>query len=119
MDRQDLAATQLRNARIILQDLREHRDLFNLDVYRFVRETCLNDIRRWRKELRAPGPIILTQKEFDDLLEYSCSFPTGTTVGKCWKSHLQNGQWVHRSYQEHPTDDTKVLIVTRDILVKL
>lgn len=27
----------------------------------------------------------LTQKEFDDLPDYSCSVPTGTTIGKRWK----------------------------------
>ena len=29
--------------------------------------------------------IYLTQKEFDDLLEYSISQPTGVTIGKVWK----------------------------------
>ncbi len=29
--------------------------------------------------------IYLTQKEFDDLLEYSISQPTGVTLGKEWK----------------------------------
>lgn len=27
----------------------------------------------------------LTHREFDDLLEYSASLPTGTTIGKRWK----------------------------------
>jgi len=31
------------------------------------------------------GSISLTQKEFNDLLEYSTSVPTGTTLGKVWK----------------------------------
>ncbi len=31
--------------------------------------------------------VCLTQKEFDDLLEYSMSLPTGTTIGKQWKRH--------------------------------
>ena len=30
--------------------------------------------------------IYLTQKEFDDLLEYSISQPTGVILGKVWKS---------------------------------
>ncbi|KKK78695.1 hypothetical protein LCGC14_2840980 [marine sediment metagenome] len=30
----------------------------------------------------------LTTKEFEDLLEYSCSIPTGTTLGKKWKRHI-------------------------------
>ncbi len=29
--------------------------------------------------------VLMTQKAFDDLLEYSCSNPTGTTIGKQWK----------------------------------
>jgi len=31
---------------------------------------------------------LLTQKEFDDLLEYSTSIPTGTTIGKRWKRRI-------------------------------
>lgn len=33
-----------------------------------------------------PG-LRLTQREFDPLPEYSCSIPTGTTIGKRWKRH--------------------------------
>lgn len=29
--------------------------------------------------------VELTQAEFDELPEYSCSLPTGTTIGKEWK----------------------------------
>ena len=29
--------------------------------------------------------VLVTQKFFDDLPEYSCSEPTGTTIGKQWK----------------------------------
>lgn len=32
--------------------------------------------------------ISLTRKEFDRLPEYSCSFPTGITIGKRWKRNL-------------------------------
>lgn len=35
-----------------------------------------------------PNGIMLTRKEFDDLPEYSCSLPTGTTVGKQWKRRV-------------------------------
>ncbi len=31
--------------------------------------------------------VTITQKEFDSLPEYSCSIPTGTTIGKRWKRH--------------------------------
>lgn len=30
---------------------------------------------------------LVTQKEFDTLLEYSTSIPTGVTIGKTWKRH--------------------------------
>lgn len=29
--------------------------------------------------------VFLTKKQFDELDEYSCSIPTGTTIGKRWK----------------------------------
>ena len=29
--------------------------------------------------------VVLSATEFTDLREYSCSFPTGTTIGKRWK----------------------------------
>jgi hypothetical protein len=32
--------------------------------------------------------IYLTQKQLDELLEYSTSIPTGTTEGKQWKRHI-------------------------------
>lgn len=32
--------------------------------------------------------IELTQKEFDELPEYSCSLPTGTKIGKRWKKRV-------------------------------
>ena len=62
-------------------------------------------------------PIKLTEEEFNNLLEYSASYPTGTTIGKCWKAHLLTGEWVHREYAEHSTDDSKVLIIERSIII--
>jgi hypothetical protein len=29
--------------------------------------------------------VVLTKDEFDALPEYSCSTPTGTTIGRLWK----------------------------------
>ena len=29
--------------------------------------------------------VELTRREFDELPEYSCTLPTGTTIGKKWK----------------------------------
>lgn len=39
--------------------------------------------------------VVLTAREFKDLLEYSCSVPTGTTTGKMWKCHngIHDEQW--------------------------
>ena len=62
-------------------------------------------------------PIRLTEDEFRKLPEYSCSYPTGTTIGKCWKAHLGTGEWVHLEYAKHPTDDSKVLIISRNIII--
>lgn len=36
------------------------------------------------EEAKAPT-LKISQRDFDDLLEYSCSLPTGTTIGKRWK----------------------------------
>jgi len=33
----------------------------------------------------------VTREEFDELLEYSCSLPTGTTLGKRWKRDNNSG----------------------------
>lgn len=63
--------------------------------------------------------IKLTQVELDKLPEYSCSLPTGTTVGKRWKrnANAYGGgppedppYWWIGEYTEHPTDDTLVNI---------
>lgn len=49
--------------------------------------------------------IFLTQKEFDELLEYSTSVPTGTAVGKIWKRGVyvfkQNGKVYNAGYLPH------------------
>ena len=62
-------------------------------------------------------PIRLTEAEFDRLGNYSASYPTATTIGKCWKAKLLTGEWVHREYAEHPTDDSKVRIIERTIII--
>ncbi len=52
--------------------------------------------------------INLTQKEFDDLLEYSLTLPTGQRIGKRWKRdqnvHCTKGNepvWIMGEYTEH------------------
>ena len=34
---------------------------------------------------------LMSQAEFDELLEYSTSLPTGTTIGKRWKRKMKDG----------------------------
>ena len=59
------------------------------------------------------GVIICTQGYFDSLGEYSCSLPTGTTVGKHWKrnngAYIKDApdDWVICEYVDHP-DPKKV-----------
>ena len=42
----------------------------------------------------------VTQKEFDNLLEYSRSIPTGKTIGKQWKRRCVNDQWLLGEYYD-------------------
>lgn len=58
--------------------------------------------------------------DFAALLDYSCSLPSGTTVGKRWKrrrNYYDESQgWVMGEYVDHP-DPERVGIVWRDLLV--
>jgi hypothetical protein len=62
--------------------------------------------------------VQLTQREFDELLDYSASLPTGTTVGKRWKRrndyHDESKGWRLGEYVEHDNPDL-VGIRWRDI----
>lgn len=46
------------------------------------------------------GTVLLTPREFRDLLEYSTTLPTGTTPGKVWKRRVpwwakpEDAQWM-------------------------
>lgn len=67
-------------------------------------------------------PIIeLTQEQFDKLSEYSCSIPTGTTIGKRWKRGEPycgpRTHWYMGEYQQHPTNPNLVLIVWKEIKI--
>ena len=62
---------------------------------------------------------VITLEALEALLEYSCSLPTGTTIGKRWRRSTKFGQslaaarfteWMIGTYVEH-LDDTKVGIV--------
>lgn len=45
-------------------------------------KTCMDLVAAKRKE---PGVVEMTKGAFDDMLEYSTTLPTGTTLGKRWK----------------------------------
>jgi hypothetical protein len=63
---------------------------------------------------------LMTQKEFDELPEYSCSLPTATTVGKRWKHGSpyvgERTRWTMGEYVEH-ADPTMVGILWREVLI--
>ncbi len=48
--------------------------------------------------------VRLSQREFDNLSEYSCTIPTGKTIGKQWKRREPYGapperaQWIRGEY---------------------
>jgi hypothetical protein len=70
---------------------------------------------------------VMTQREFDGLLEYSCSVPTGQSIGKRWKvdrwfgSKLKNGpRWWMGEYSRDFKDGRGVEMVEmvfREILI--
>lgn len=66
--------------------------------------------------------IRLTRSDFDKLPNYSCTLPTGTTIGKQWKRAVQRfheeptDEWVLGEYIEHPDPGT-VGISWRRILI--
>lgn len=76
--------------------------------------------------------IVLTKKQFDELPEYSCSIPTGTTIGKQWKKNIyafdpyardpRTGnvieEWYLHEYKEH-IDPKLVAISTKKIVAIL
>ena len=43
---------------------------------------------------------VMTRREFDELMEYSTSLPSGTTIGKIWKCHARNDTWWLGEYCE-------------------
>jgi len=66
--------------------------------------------------------IMLTQAEFDALPEYSCTLPTGTTIGKRWKCGIPYGapkankKWSMGEYT--PCDEPGMVgLVWRKIIV--
>lgn len=61
-------------------------------------------------------PKVLVSRElFDKLMDYSCSIPTGTTVGKWWKSrvdyHDASKGWLLCCYDE--SDEEGMVLIRR------
>lgn len=63
----------------------------------------------------APSPILLDDTDavmarsaFDELPEYSCSIPTGVTIGKQWKARrpASDTGWFLGSYEDEPDQAT-------------
>lgn len=59
------------------------------------------------KALLTKDEALLPRAMFDALPEYSCSLPTGTRIGKCWKknqsaytsNYSEDGPWVMGCYE--------------------
>lgn len=66
------------------------------------------------------GLVVLTQKEFRELPEYSTSLPTGTTIGKKWKRQKDwqdaSKGWLMGEYIPNP-NPKKVGIHWREVVV--
>ena len=45
-----------------------------------------------------PPVAWVPESVFNRLLEYSSSLPTGTTIGKQWKTQMGDGSWWLREY---------------------
>lgn len=67
----------------------------------------------------APSEIEIGREELRELPEYSCSLPTGTTIGKRWGRQLHHGsrvptetrEWQLGEYMECPcTSEREVAI---------
>lgn len=63
-------------------------------------------------ECAALPSIELTQREFDALLEYSMSMPTGVAVGKTWKCNRHSGRHVYQGLD--PFGTPMLLNLSRD-----
>ncbi len=62
-------------------------------------------------KLGEPGQLtplhiaVMTQREFDELPEYSATLPTGTCIGKRWKRRARSGTWTMGEYCDEPDQD--------------
>lgn len=56
-------------------------------------------------------PLVLEQRDFYELYEYSWSLPTGTRIGKTWRRRVEGvPHWVIGRYGRIPGDDQHVAI---------
>lgn len=77
----------------------------------------MSRIPEWYLKLEAEP---MSQAALDSLLDYSCSLPTATTIGKVWKRNLRFGTgdpeplWMICEYAEKsPPDPDRVAILRR------
>lgn len=64
---------------------------------------------------------VISREDLIKLLEYSCSIPTGVTIGKRWrcttrfpyrKLDQENIEWFIRTYVQDPHNENMALIVS-------
>ena len=64
----------------------------------------------------------MTQEEFNNLLDYSCSLPTGVIIGKKWKRRKHYGDeskgWLLGEYLKHDTEENKISIRWSEITIE-
>lgn len=48
---------------------------------------------------------LMEEETLDQLMEYSCSQPTGVYVGKMWKSKTYDGRWILRWFGYGESED--------------
>lgn len=56
------------------------------------------------------GEIVMSREDLRDLPEYSCSIPTGTTIGKRWRKNIHFGsgripEWKIAEYVDDPNPE--------------
>lgn len=60
--------------------------------------------------------VKMSISEFDALLEYSTTLPTGTTIGKKWKRHIRSGahqgEWWLGEYVADPDGNPNMVGIT-------
>ena len=78
------------------------------------------ELDRW---VAALPPMVVTLQEFEELSEYSASYPTGTTPGKIWRTEINcyhhqfiraggKPRWIIRQYDpNHRPEDPRIKIL--------